>query len=100
MSSVDAEQTYTKCHPGNDIYDTKNLGVIWCKKRDETELKISAEEIQVIKRGILQKCASIYDTLRISSLVTLNGKTIYQRSLWFKYWMGQRITKPTNKELV
>ena len=81
MSLVDAEQTYTKYHLGNNIYDTKNLGVIWRKKRDEIGLKISAEEIQVTKRGILQKCASIYDALRISSTVTLNGKTIYQRSL-------------------
>ena len=81
MSLADAEQTYTKYHLGNDIYDTKNLGVIWRKKRDEIGLKISAEEIQVTKRGILQKCASIYDALRISSTVTLNGKTIYQRSL-------------------
>ena len=81
MSLVDAEQTYTKYHLGNNIYDTKNLGVIWRKKRDEIGLKISFEEIQVTKRGILQKCASIYDTLRISSTVTLNGKTIYQTSL-------------------
>ena len=81
MSLVDAEQTYTKYHLGNNIYDTKNLGVIWRKKRDEIGLKISVEEIQVTKRRILQKCASIYDTLIISSTVTLNGKTIYQRSL-------------------
>ena len=81
MSLVDAEQTYTKYHLGNNIYDTKNLGVIWRKKRDEIGLKVSVEEIQVTKRRILQKCASIYDTLRISSTVMLNGKTIYQRSL-------------------
>ena len=51
MSLVDAEQTYSKYHLGNNIYDTKNLGVIWRKKRDEIGLKFQLKRSKLLKEG-------------------------------------------------
>ena len=78
MSSVDTEQTYPKSQLRNDTYDTKILGVIRDKKRDEIGVTIPAADTQVNKRGIFQKLASIYDPLEIASLVTQYGKIIYR----------------------
>ena len=82
MSSADAEQTYAKSQLGNYTYDTQILGAIWNKKGDEIVITISAAEIQVSKRGILQKLASIYDPLGIASPVTLYGKIQTVQLLW------------------
>ena len=82
MSSADAEQTYAKSQLSNYTYDTKILGAIWNKKGDEIVITISAAEIQVSKRGILQKLASIYDPLGIASPVTLCGKIQTVQLLW------------------
>ena len=61
----------------NDTYDTKILGVILDKKRDEIGVTIPAAETQVTQKGILQKLEYIYDPLENASTFTLYVKIIY-----------------------
>ena len=54
VSAVDAEQPYAKSQLGGNTYDTKILGVIWDKKRDEIWLSFLVEETKLLTEEYLR----------------------------------------------
>ena len=58
------------------LNQTKILGLIWEKDKDLLAVEIASEMRKLTKRTILQKMASICDTLSIISTTTTIGKII------------------------
>ena len=62
---------------GVKLNKTKMLDLSWRKNKDLLAAEIPAEIRKLTKWTVLQKLASIYDPLGITSLTSIIGKIIY-----------------------
>ena len=55
----------------------KILGVLWDKTTDQIAVTFPHLNVELTKRGILQKLASCYDPVGLAAPILLVGKSIY-----------------------
>ena len=76
----DGEQSYAKqklcVNPG----ETKLLGLLWDKKRDEIAVTFPRSPSDVTKREMLRFLASVYDPLGLASPTMLIGKLMFREA--------------------
>ena len=65
----------------DDILIERALGILWNPGTDVLQIKVTAKDVPLTKRGILSYTSSIFDPLRILAPIILEPKLIIQ-SLW------------------
>ena len=65
----------------DDISIERSLGILWNPGTEALQIKVTAEDVPLTKRGILSYTGSIFDPLEILTPIILEPKLIIQ-SLW------------------